>query len=163
MTSVGFKLPSAWAYPATTHIDLSTIAAPSSVAIAGTTLDALFVTWTSGDPTLPVEVFLQSGASLTANDTTRIGPSFAAGTVRAQLPILTPGSQYTVGVRHRDTNGGASSLTTFTFTCTAGLASLDRPSDPNGFSGPLRVGFAMVGGTCGLAVAAAEFLPEASA
>lgn len=154
----GYKLPSGWAYPsAPGYVDITVLPPPSAVAVTPGG-DVADVTWTLGDAALEVEVLLVQGAAPAAwTDAMRVDPIEPAGTVQRQLVGLTPGTQYTVGVRHRDTHGGASAVAQATFVTTAARA-LAAPTRATVFGGGYRLflGRPLLGGTYGLAVAAAE-------
>lgn len=154
----GFKLPSAIVAPTPDHLDLSAVPAPSGLAVTGTALDEYTASWTSAAPTLAVDLFLAVGASVSAIDADRIAPPLPPGTIQYPLPALAAATQYTVGVRQRDANGGTSSLTTLSFTTTSAVTTLNPPFTPTGFSGSQDAIYGMPrqDGVYGLAVVAAE-------
>lgn len=155
----GFKLSSSWVAPVAPYIDTPIIPAPSGLTVTGATLDEERLSWTNGDASLGVEVFLAVGSTVTATDATRLGAALPPGSIRCELPFLLAGTQYTVGVRHRDLNGGHSVLATLTFVALALAPALDAPTNPNAFAGSQdpRLGLPSNDGIYGLAVAASVF------
>lgn len=133
----GFGLPSVWAYPGsgTGYVDLTVLAAPTAPASSspgGSTID---FSWTVGDATLALEIFIKAGAGApTGLETERVGDLLAAGSAAIKIIGLTAAAtQYTVAVRHVDQFGNISALATSTVTTAAAVA-LATPTYPDGFS-----------------------------
>jgi hypothetical protein len=116
-----FKAPSAWTYPSsgTGYVDLTAITAPNTVATANLAGGSTDVTWVVGDPAYEVEVLFTIGAAPgTWADTDRLELK-REGSNRTSIDNLTPSTNYTVGIRHRDRYGGSSAVAALNFNTTA--------------------------------------------
>lgn len=131
----GYSLPSAWAFPAASYLDLTALAAPSAVNVTSPTGDTQSVTWTNGAADLATEVFLVAGAvAPTGLETERVTAALPAGSVQlAVAGRTTAGAQYTIGVRHVDDVGNISAIASYTFVAGA-ITALNPPAYPDGFS-----------------------------
>jgi hypothetical protein len=150
----GFKLPSAWAFPVAGSIDIAVLTAPSALAVTGATIELTVARWTVGEPTCDVDVMLVVGGVPGAWADTDVVVTLPAGSVEYYLrELITTGTQYTVGVRHRDKTAGTSAIVTATFIAPAAVA-LNAPRSPDGFSStalrfldrlsPQRIGLAVI-------------------
>jgi hypothetical protein len=123
--SDGFQFPSAWATPATNHLDTGTITAPNTLAstVTGT---SVLCTWVLGDATLPVRLYLVTpiGTPLPVFD-------LPAGSTRYTFEALAASTGYTFGVASLDPGGGSSALVTANFT--TGTATRTAPG-PGGIA-----------------------------
>lgn len=124
--------PSSWSTPSS--VNLTGITAPSAVtgtpAGDGTRAE---ITWTNGVATLRVEVWLSLASEVFA-DATLIA-DLPAGSDRYSMYDLTPSTNYTVYVRHRDEETDDVSATAEDdFTSGATPATLTAPTNPDGFS-----------------------------
>lgn len=131
----GLKLPSAFVYPATGSpagsIDVPAITAPSAVSVSSITGNRALVSWTVGDATQPVELYLHAGGVPGAwTEDMKQTPVLLAGSTQQRLTDLTPSTTYGVGIRHRDTLGGGSAFATATFTTTGTASTAPAPPAP---------------------------------
>jgi len=124
--SSGFQFPSAWATPATPHLDTTAITACNTLATAVTGVSCL-VTWVNGDATLPVQLYLCTPSGGTP------APIFQlpAGSTRYVLYGLAASTTYTVAVAQPDGLGGWSAQVSANFT--TGTSVLTAP-DPGGIA-----------------------------
>lgn len=107
------KLPSAWVYPATDHVDLAGLTAPTGLAVSGIASDAVHLSWTVGDANLRLEVWL---ATPVGSARTRVGGYLPPGTTGYDLLGLEPSTTYRVAVRDVDGAGGFAESATVDFT-----------------------------------------------
>jgi hypothetical protein len=119
--SDGFQFPSAWATPATDHIDTAAITAANTLASAVTGTRVL-CTWVVGDATLPVRLYLctPAGTPLPVLD-------LPPGSARYTFEALAASTVYTFGVAHPDGLGGTSALATANFTTGTGVRTAPGP------------------------------------
>jgi hypothetical protein len=125
------KLPSGWAVAGGTgYVDLPAVLAPTALAVPAGMLYAnrADVTWTVGDATLAVELYLVTGGVPSAWAETMKLVALRPGSVMRRLWGLSALTQYTVGVLHRDANRGPSPMAVLTFTTTNTLGTAPRPA-----------------------------------
>lgn len=142
------KLPSAYVFPAggspAGSIDVAAITAPSAVGSSGLSGNRATVSWTNGDATKVVEIFLNSGGIPGGGwtDAMRVQPTLPAGSTTVELRNLNVSTTYGVAVRHRDDFGGTSAFATATFTTTGTrkTALLTPPIGIGGGGGTVGVG-----------------------
>jgi hypothetical protein len=155
------KQPSAFVFPpGAGYVDLTVLTPPSAINVVPLFADLARVSWTNGEPTLPVEVMLVTGGAPAAwTDVMIVGSALPAGSVSADITTLVAGGNYTAGVRHRDpVTGATSAVASQTFVAGAIPAVLAVPVAPTGFAtGNRRVGSFYIPPMYGLAVAATEF------
>lgn len=113
--SSGYQFPSAWAVAGTPHIDTAAVTAASSLgsAVTGT---RVLCTWTVGDATLPVRVYLVTPSG----GTPVIMLELPAGSTRYTFENLAASTSYTFGIAHPDGLGGTSVMATANFTTSTG-------------------------------------------
>lgn len=148
-------------YQTAVSVTLSTIAAPTSLAVTPSTTDASLaaVTWVTGAGAgdCLVEVYLRRSTDPAAQAI--LQDVLAPGSAAYALANLTPGASYTVGVRHRDPRSrDVSGMVEVTFTAGATTFTLAAPTDPYPFVGPQDVKYGMprTAGLYGMAVTAAD-------
>lgn len=119
--SSGYQFPSAWATPATDHINTAAVTAASGLgsAVTGT---RVLCTWTVGDATLPVLLYL-----CTPVGTPTAVLQLPAGSTRYIFENLTASTNYTFGVAHPDGLGGYSVLATANFTTSTAVRTAPAP------------------------------------
>lgn len=126
----GLKQPSAWVYAASpASIDRAAIAAPSAIAKTNSFGNRVDISWTNGDATKPVEIYLYQGAAApgTWTESMKLQPVLPPASTTQHITGLTPSTNYTVGVRHRDPVGGTSSMATHSWTTPAGTGAAPAP------------------------------------
>jgi hypothetical protein len=162
---LGFKLPSAWASPAgPDFIDTPAMGAPSALSVFGPAAAATLARWTNANNWSDIQVMLVQGAAPGAWTDADVVETLPAGsTIYLIGPRLTNGAQYTIGIRHKDFNGGTSNVTTLTFYAGA-LQQLRPPSSADGYSQPAIVGRSTIltkrvasSSSYGISVVAREF------
>jgi len=128
--SVDQKLPSAWAAPSPTqYVDTAAMTAPSNVGSANKTASTADISWTNGESGYDVEVLVVLGGVPGSWSDDDVVAVLAPGTAGYTLKGLDgPSTQHTVGIRHRDPNGGVSSVATHTFSTTATSPTAPRPA-----------------------------------
>lgn len=126
---VATKLPSPWAVPSGTgYVDLAGLTAPNTLAVTNAFSNRVDLTWVNGSATLAIEVFQAVGASIPDTTGTYKIKVLDAGAIKLRVTGLTALTQYTWGVRHRDPNGGSSSIVTVTTTLGSTPGTAPRPA-----------------------------------
>ncbi len=103
------KLPSAWVNPATDHADLTTMNAPTGLASSNISLTGFTISWTPGDVTRIVEVWL---AFPTTDPRQRIATLPPGSNRYTFTGFLTPTRTYRVAIREIDGPSGGFAETT---------------------------------------------------
>lgn len=125
------ELPSAWTSPSgTKYVDTASYTAPSSCDLTPepvTTTSDPTVTWTNGEATLPIEIWLGIGSASALR--VRL-PAGSVGPVSVAAYLSAGIAGWVIGVRHVDMLGGATAMSTDTFDTDSGWggASLTTPS-----------------------------------
>lgn len=134
----GFR-PSAWT--AFSSVTLTALNAPTSLAVAAQNpadISKRMLTWAVGANAtdIPLEVYIRLAADPSTAD--RLLTTLPAGSTQYELTGLEVAS-WTASVRHRETPpaGGVSATVTVAVTTSGALYTLNPPTNPVGFSGPI--------------------------
>lgn len=122
------KLPSAWVFSTPASLDLPAIGAITGISLTNLYANRVDVAWTVGDSSMQVEFYFTEGPAPTSWSRSMLKYQLGPGSSRIRLTSLTASTQYTIGLRHRDTHGGASAMTTHTFTTGATPGVAPRPA-----------------------------------
>jgi hypothetical protein len=133
------SLPSAWAYlGGTGYVDMAGLTVVSAVTVPAPTLFAnrADVTWTLGDVSQQVEVYLTIGGVPGTWTMAMLFTVMPAGTAKIRLTNLVASTGYAVGVLVRDPRGGPSTMATQTLTTTSTPGTAPAPTAVDvGFTG----------------------------
>lgn len=130
----GYKLPSAWAFPAVGFIAAGVLNPPTGLAVAAVSVETALASWTNGEDWAETDVMLVVGAAPGTWLDSMIVARLSAGSTRLVLSELVSGGiTYTIGIRHRDETGGVSTIATAGFTPGA-ASTLSAPRNPDAFS-----------------------------
>jgi hypothetical protein len=156
-TELAGSQPSSWSTPVS--VTLSAIPAVSGLSVTpgGSDGSTALVSWTAGDSTSLIEVYLRaSGASVGSAIRQQVLP---AGSTQFTLERLTPGNAYTVGVLARNASGDVSTTVEVTFTAGASTVTLPAPVYALGFCGSRdpATGAPQRDGVYGIAMIAADY------
>lgn len=128
------KLPSVYVFPAGSSIDTTPLTAPSAL-VATVSNRSIVLTWTNGEGS--------AGTMPTLNGVDVLAKPLKPGTTRYVFDELAASTLFTVGVRHVDTYGGSSTITSTTAT-TGTAATLPAPrnlmiTQARGAAGPVSL------------------------
>lgn len=118
----------AWAYPSPAYLDLGALGVASSLTSSNLFANRVDLAWALADATKDVELFKTPGAAPGAWTEAMKIFNLSAGTTRKRVGDLTASTQYTFGVRVRDSIGGWSTMATLTLTTSSTLGTAPRPA-----------------------------------
>lgn len=122
-------LPSDWVFPnaGTGYVDTTAVPGVGALSVTPITGDTADVAWPGGTTGRMVQIALHTGAGVVFPDA-EIIDHFVMPPRNTRLFGLTPSTQYTVGVREVDEQGGLSAWSTHTFMTTGAASTIRRPA-----------------------------------